>query len=450
MRLFHYSSTLLVAIALLFTSCGGYKPTPIKPTPHKPGTTKPNTPPVTPTKPSGETPTNTGGNNPSNTGGNTQPNSKLTTYKVAIVLPFATNQYTDGTGAVPEKSTMALQYYAGMQLAFAAVSEMPNYPNFVVDVVDSQVTDAEFQQVINTNTRLKQAQVILGPLRNSHITTLANHVKTTKQIVVSPESPSSELTEKNPYFLQTNPPLRAHCARIVQYLRSEQKRTADQVVLVCKQKEADRLSYFQEANLKFGTTALKEVIVPDASTNFDKIDFKKFLKAGQTTAFVMPSWAGSDWVLAFLSRLKQQKGSHKVEVYGMPQWADYEHIEPELLTELNVHISSAKYIDRNSTETKAFEQSFYERFGTLPDEDAFAGYDVVKFTANLLYKYGLNFPEKVSESGALFPSMTGGYYMRRVPSASAAPLDSNNALTYDYIENIYVHILRFDQFKFQP
>jgi ABC-type branched-subunit amino acid transport system substrate-binding protein len=420
----------------------------------RPGTTtKPTTPAPPPVKP-GDKPTGTnsgtGGTTPVKPGTNA-PNNKQTTYKLALLLPFSTNQYTEGSATLPEKNTIALQYYAGMQLGFAAVSQMPNYPDFVVDVVDSQVSDAEFQQVLNTNARLKQAQVILGPLRNSHVGMMAKQAKTTRQIVVSPESPTSELTEQNPYFVQTNPPLRAHCARIVQYLRSEKKRPADHIVLVCKEKEADRLPYFREANLKYGTSVLKEVIVPDASVNFDKVDLKKFIKPGQTTAFVMPSWAGSDWVLAFLSRLKQQKGNNTVEVYGMPQWADYEHLEPELLSSLNVHISSAKYIDRTASEVQEFEQLFYEKFGTLPDDDAYAGYDVVKFTAALLQKYGLDFPEKASESGSFFPAITGGYYLRRVPvSAPSAPMDAAKPVLYDYIENIYVHILKFEQFKYQP
>jgi ABC-type branched-subunit amino acid transport system substrate-binding protein len=444
---------LFFALALFMAACGGTRPTPV---PTKPNTTKPTTPPTPPTKP-GDKPSNgsTGGNTGGNTNGNqsggtkpTTPTVKKDTYKLAILLPFASNQYTAGSTTLPEKSSIAMQYYGGMQLGLAEVSKKPGAPNLVVDVVDSQVSDTEFQTVLNTNTRLKQAQVILGPLRNSHITSMATVAKTSKQIVISPESPASELTEANPYFLQTNPPLRAHCARIVQHLRSEQKRTADQIVLVCKEKEADRLPYFQEANQKFGTTALKEVIVPDASTNFDKIDFKKYLKAGQTTAFVMPSWAGSDWVLAFLSRLKQQKGSNKVEVYGMPQWADYEHLEPELLSDLNVHISSARYIDRADSEVQEFERAFYEKFGTLPDDDAFAGYDAVVFVATLLQQFGLNFPEKVSESGKFYSSMTGGFYMRRVPRASDAPLDGSGP-DYDYVENIFVHILKFKDYQFR-
>lgn len=448
MRFSKNCSILFVVASLLFQACGSTRPAaPNRPLPK----------PTTPTKPNNDKPpANNNGNNGGqptptkpNNNGNQPAQAQQSTYRLAVLLPFLANQVNAAAGEIPEKSKIALQYYAGMQLGLTEISQGKNYPNLVVDVLDTQASDTDFQYLINTNARLKQAQVIIGPVRNSHITAMANQIKTTKQILVSPESPSSDLTDQNPNFIQTNPPLRAHCSRIIQYLRSEKKRTADQVVLICKEKEADRLVYFQDANLKFGATALKEIILPDASTNFDKIDFKKYFKPGQITAFVMPSWAGQDWVVAFLSRLKQQKGSNKVEVYGMPQWADYEQIEPELLTDLNVHISSAQYINRTDGDVKAFEQAFYDKFGTLPNEDAFSGYDIIKFTALMLQKYGLNFPEKVSSAGTFYPSMTGGYYLRRVPIDPTRVTDAPTTVPYEYVENIYVHILKFEQFQFR-
>lgn len=442
--------SILITAALLFNACGSTRPTT---TPNRPAPTRPGTKPNTGTNPGNTT-------SPGNTttpGGQTQPGSgtkpttptaKQETYKVAVLLPFLTNQLDAVSGQIPEKSLAAAQYYGGMQVAFKSLSNKYGYPNLVVDVLDTQASDADFQKQLS-NPRLTQAQVVIGPIRNSHITMLAERTKTNKQIVVSPESPTSELTTGNPGFVQTAPSLRAHCARIIQHLRSEKKYTTSQIILVGKEKEADRFEYFQDANRSFGTGTLTEVKVPDASTNFDKTDLKKYMRAGQTTAFVMPSWAGQDWIMAFLSRLKATKGSNRVEVYGMPQWADYEQIEPELLTALNVHISAADYIDHNLPEVQEFERSFYEMFGTLPNDDAFNGYDVVLFTAEMLKKYGLSFPEKMTASPAFYSTLRGGFYMRRVTSTPVG-VDTGSPAAYDYIENIYVHILKFDQFGFRP
>lgn len=440
----------ILSIFIVSQGCGGTK-TPAKPV--KPNTGIPNKKPPTDTKPTNPNPGNTQGNppvQPNNPADPTKTNpGKNDTYRMAVLLPFLSNQFTTLSNEVPEKSKPALQYYGGIQLAFKVLSESGGYPNLVADVIDAQASDAEFTLAMN-NPRLTKAQIIFGPLRSGQVSALAERTRTTNQILISPETPTSDLTTQNPGFIQTKPSLRAHCSRIVQYICTEKKMSGDQIVLVSKQKESDRLQYFRDAAQALGKTSPKEIIVPDNAVNFDKIDLKKMMKPGQVTAFVLPSWAGQDWVLAFLSRLKMTKGSNRVEVYGMPQWADYEQIEPDLLTSLNVHITSAEYIDRTRTDVKKFEQQFYEMFGTIPDEDAFNGYDVAMLTADLLKRYGLSFPEKASLAPALIPSLSGGFYLRRVQNTSAPAVDTGAPATYEYVENIYVHILKFQNFRYAP
>lgn len=435
---------LLAAGAFVFflDACDAPKkavPTPTRPSTGQPGgrpsTTQPGTTPGTTTP----TPTQPGKPN-SGTG---KPNRE--TYRLAVVLPFLTSQFDAVSGAVPEKSQMALQFYAGMQVALAEISQQPTAPNLVVDVLDCGTTDLDFQQVV-TNPRLTQAQVVIGPTKSGQVAALAERTKVSRQILISPETPTAELTTQNPGFVQINPSLRAHCSTIVQHLRTQKKYTPDQVVLVAKQKEADRLPYFQDANAALGGGRFAEVIVPDASTNFDKVDLKKYLKAGRTTAFVLPSWAGQDWIVAFLSRLKTVRGSQRVEVYGMPQWLDYEHIEPELLADLNVHVTTAGRVDRQSEAVKTFEQKFYDQFGTVPDDDAFNGYDVTLWTAAMLGQYGLSFPEKMSANPSWYSTLRGGFYFRRSNPVGTA----DGQQTFDYVENIFVHLLKFDKYGFVP
>lgn len=434
----------ILSLALL--SCGTTRPAP-RPTPVRPGTTTPGTKP-TPTRPSGtDTPVKPNPGNPTvPLPGKNDNKSKSSPdlYRVAVLLPFLTKETNIELDGAAGKSELALQYYGGMQLAFQDISASGIYPHLTVDVLDTQASDGDFKQLL-TDSRLKRAQIIIGPVRNSHITLLAEQTKSTNQIVISPESPASELTTSNPGFIQTTPALRAHCARIVQYLRKEKKYLPSQIVLVGKEKESDRFSYFQEVNQNMGGATLTEVIVPDAATNFDKIDLKRYLRPGQTTAFVVPSWAGQDWIMAFLSRLKAVKGQNKVEVFGMPQWVDYELLDPDLLEALQVHISASGYIDRTSAEVQDFERRFYEIFGTLPDDNAYNGYDVVRFMADMLHQYGLSFPEKAGAASSFYATLRGGFYLRQVKGDH--PLDSRD---YDYVENIYVQILRYSRFAFRP
>jgi Periplasmic binding protein len=427
---------ILLIISGLLVGCDAPKravPSPNRPKPTQPTRPATTTPNPNPTQPSG-TPVPNAPTNPT-TGNVTRP-----TYRIALLMPFQTNM-ANSTSPVPEKSELSLQFYAGFQLALNDASLQPNTPNLVVDVLDAQSTDADFAVVMNDN-RLAKAQVVIGPTKGTQVSTLAAQTKNNRQVHISPKSPNSELTTLHPGFVQLNPSLRTHCVTILQHLRSTLKYTPAQIVLVAKEKERDRLSYFQDANTAMGGAALNEAIVPDAATNFDKIDLKRYIKAGQTTAFVMPSWAGQDWVVAFLARLKAIKGNNTVEVYGMPQWLEYEQIEPELLSSLNVHVTAATYIDRNDAATVAFEQRFYEQFGTIPDNDAFSGYDTGRWLSLMLSRHGLAFPEKSSEKSMFETSMCGGFYLRRAGAVDAA--------TFDYVENVFAHLLRFNGTAYIP
>lgn len=385
-----------------------------------PGTTKP------PIGPSG----NAGGN----TGSTGLPGQ---TYRIAYLLPFLGSQY-DGT-AVPEKSRYALQFYTGAKLALQKISEQGGI-NLVVDIYDTNASDADFQKLLN-DSRLRKASVFIGPVRSSHVSALATWAKTNRKIVLSPESPNSDLTSQNPDFIQINPSLQAHCAAIARYALKNHSNPA--VTLVCKQKEAERLAYFHAANTQ--TARFTEWVLPDETTSFSNQNFSSYLKAGRTNVFILPSWSSQDFINAFLRQLKAVKGNARVEVYGMPQWANFESIEPEFFRDLNVHISAASYISYHTAEVKAFQQAFYENTGTIPDEDAFAGYDLTLYTGSLLRQYGLSFPQRLSEED--YAGLHGRYWFTKI-FAGGKPDDGTNKM--DYWENSFVHILKYGADGFAP
>lgn len=429
---------LTLLIGLLLIACNPPKRTagPARPQPGRPTPAKP-----APIDTIRWTPNNTGnppiGTTPGKPG-QTQPQAGET-YHIAFLLPFLTNQMR---GSVPDKSRLALHFYTGAKIALEQLSTELSI-NITADAWDTQGNDADFQKLLK-NPRLEKASVFIGPIRSSHVETFAAWTKSRKKILISPETPNDELTKANPDFIQINPSLRSHCEAITRHIRKVNR--PDAVTLICKQREADRLPYFQDANVAFGgSSRFAELIVPDATNNFDKIDLKNFIKAGRTSVFVLPSWSSQDFVMAFLRKLKDVKGSNRVEVYGMPQWRNFEVIDPEYLSSLNVHISASGWLDFNQQETKDFQQKFYEITGTIPDEEGFNGYDVTLFTGRMLARYGLSFPTRLS--GEAQQTMRGNFNFSKI-FVSGSLDDSRNQP--DYWENKFVHILKFEKFGYVP
>ena len=368
------------------------------------------------------------------------------TYRLALLLPFLTNQADPSGQTVPERSRLALQFYGGANLALQKLS-VEDGLTLSVDVFDTQVNDADFQRLFS-NPRLDKAQVLIGPIRSGHVSLMAERIKQTHQILISPESPNMDLTSRNPDFIQTNPSLRAHCVAIARHVLKHHRPEA--VTLVCKQKEADRLPFFQQANTD-GKTRFAELVVPDATSNFDNIDLRPYLRPGRTAVFILPTWASQDFVMAFLRKLHTSRGAIPVEVYGMPQWRNFENIEPEYFAEMQVHVSSASYVDRNNPAAKAFAQAFYDAYGTVPDDDAYNGYDVTLFTGKMLQKYGLSFPAWLPME--TFEGLHADFQFAKIIATDpTVTINASDRLPdqYDYLENIFVHIIEFKNYRFKP
>lgn len=369
---------------------------------------------------------------------------KSDTYQIGFLLPFLTNQSTPSS-PVPDKSRLALQFYSGAKIALEEISTTEKI-NLVVDFWDTQLSDAEFQALLNTNSRIQKPSVFIGPIRSSHVEIFANWAKPKKKIVISPESPNAGLAHQYPDFIQTNPSLQAHCEAITRYVRRTSK--PDAVTLVCRQKEADRLPYFQQYNSTLGGGPFAELVVPDDVNNFDKVNLKRYIKPGKTSVFILPTWSSQDFVMAFLRKLKELKGDNRVEVYGMPQWQYFESIDAEYLLSMNVHISSASWVDYSNQQVKDFQQKFYDATGTLPDDDGFNGYDVTMFTCKMLVKYGLLFPEQVSKE--TYHGLRNDFVIGK-DFSEKNPLETPGSMPMpDYLENKSVHILKFGKSGFAP
>lgn len=367
---------------------------------------------------------------------------KSDTYQIGFLLPFLTSQSVP-SAPVPEKSRLGLQFYSGAKIALEEISANEKI-NLVVDFWDTQSSDADFQALLNTNSRIQKPSVFIGPVRSSHVEIFAAWAKSKRKIVVSPETPNSDLTQKNPDFIQTNPSLRAHCEAITKYVRIANK--PDAVTLVCRQKEADRLPYFQNFNKTIGGGDFAELVMPDDAVNFDKTDLRRYLRPGKTSVFILPTWSSQDFVMAFLRKLKEIKGNNRVEVYGMPQWQNFESIDAEYLLNMNVYISSASWIDYKDQRVKDFQQKFYDATGTIPDDDGFNGYDVTMFTAQMLVKYGLLFPEQLGRE--VYHGLHNDFVIGK--DYSGEQKMETPGSTPDYLENKSVHILKFGKSGFAP
>ena len=366
-------------------------------------------------------------------------------YKVAVMLPFMTNKSSQGSG-VDTRAKRSIQYYGGMKMAFDKLDRLG--VRLDVSVLDTKASRSEVEALLK-HPDVQQADVIIGPMRKDNAKIVATYGKRHKKPVISPTNPSTDVSKNNAYYVQVNPSLQAHCEAITKHVKDRYK--TEQVVLVSRHKKAEvnRLKYFQNANhVLQGSTSVsrfKEYVVTDQTADYREIDVTPYILDGETTVFVVPSWSNESFIYSLLRKISIAKGKNKVVVYGMPQWMNYERISYDYYENLNVHISSANYVDLNKTEIKNFKQDYFNRYGEIPDLEAFAGYDMMLYFGRMLQTFGNQFQHSIDGEKAT------GLQTRFEfdPVASSDPVIGDQLKTERY-ENRFVYILKFEDYYFQP
>ncbi len=395
------------------------------------------------------TPTTGGGTKP-NTGGNTGGNTDSKTSgsgkeNVAILLPFMANTSASG---VPENSKWAVSFYAGARLAYDDLED--DGVKFNVNVIDSEASTTKVNSLLKTGD-LPNSNMIIGPYKREMVNIMQGFAKENKVPLIVPYTAQMGVTEDNPYYIQVNPSLKTHCEAMTKHIRKSHQ--PENVVLVAldKPEEKARFKYFQDANtlIEKGKTGkkFKELLVPEGAANFHTINIGQFLSSSATTIFVVPSWSNQTFIYSLLRQLMAKQGEGEdIVVYGMDMWLNFEQIDFDYFEKLQLHVSAASYVDDNDERVRQFKTKYFNSYGTVPNDEAFLGYDVMRYFGEQMAMNGKDFFKNLDTK----PSdvLHGRFEFNRVvtdPSKHKEDLDY-----YDQLENTFVHILKFQQFRLQP
>ena len=370
--------------------------------------------------------------------------------RIAMMLPFMADRYSTSSPNFYETSKWAVHFYCGVQMA---VADLENEGiSFQLDLFDSKASEDEVSRLLNSDSRFKNADLIIGPYRSNNLKLVAEFGKRNQVPVVSPYSAASGITDENPYFIQVNPSLKAHCEAITRHVR--ERYSASQVVLVVRNQpeELSRLQYFRDANREFftllDTTRFQEYIISDVSADYNTIDVTPFLQGDQKMVFIVPSWSNESFVYSLLRKIKlAQTDLSEVVVYGMPRWMQFEQImDYDLYENLDVHVSSSFYVDDFDQAIKTFNQRYFQAYGELPVEEAFMGYEVVRYFVHQIIEEGDKFLERLDSKDE--KNIYTTYQFRKVVDMPMVTEDFRRR--FGRYENEYVHILEFKDFYFQP
>ncbi len=369
----------------------------------------------------------------------------LESYSISFLLPFLYNTFDNINGIPNDKSLLALQYYYGAKMALDRLKL--EGLNINVNVFDTQASKAITSSFLEGGA-VPNSNLIIGPAKKENVKLVADYCKESGITMFSPFNASPSIAKDNPFYVQVRPTLESHGKKIIQHALARYQ--PEQIVLVVRDKgvEKKRLSIFQDEFPKSSNDSIgkfKELILPGDLKSLAEYDLMPAIKQDVETVFIMPSWSNESFIYSFLRQIRVVKGQNPVVVYGMPQWMNYERISYDYYEALNVHVSSEFFVDTESESVKAFRRNFFERYGLIPDKNAFKGFDEMMFLGRRLKSSGTFWQEN---SGKEMGEISGTeFVINPVLKATAPPMSEGYPM--ERYQNNAVDILQFKDYRFR-
>jgi hypothetical protein len=374
----------------------------------------------------------------------------LSSYRLSVILPFLTNRFDAVSKNYADDSRYALNFYAGMQMALEELES--EGVKLSVDVYDSKANDRVVYDLLRTNSKISESHLIIGPYRKQNVRMVADFARQEEIPFVSPFNRSADVSSRNPFYMQLSPPIQAHCEVLTMHALDHFR--PDQIVLVARDKseEMERFRFFQDAYKELAedpdVEPLEEFIISGKSVDLEEMDLLPFFELQDTMAFIVPSFSNETFIYSFLRKVdlaRNPEGGHVV-VYGMPQWMDYEKIDYAYYEKLNVTVTSDFYLDPDLNDVRFFKRRFFDRYGSIPTNDSFLGYDTALFFGRMLQKYGTRFQYYLDQES--------GNYLHTVfeikPTVTKTDRFGLEKFDIDQFENKFLNVLEFEDYQFRP
>ncbi|MES2139443.1 MAG: LysM peptidoglycan-binding domain-containing protein [Bacteroidota bacterium] len=322
-------------------------------------------------------------------------------YNVAFFLPFHANEANEidiesiikGDAQLPNKSTIALQFYEGALLAIDSLKKQKlNAKIFVYDI-----DDQDSLNILNILKRpeLKKMNLMIGPLYGSSFMPVAKFAKEHSIPIVSPFTQINKVLFDNLYVCKVLPSNAMQVEQMAHFVIDTFQKQNIILVNNGNPKEVSFYNVFKnianKALIKAGyktADSLKEIKSSAA--------IESMLNSSKLNVIVLPS-NNQSYVTEFISKLNPLVDKHKIVLIGLQSWINYDNLDFDYLNKLAVHIPSNNYIDYQNPVTRNFINTYYERFKTDPELYSYQGYDIAYYFISSLQKYGTGFLNNIVE-----------------------------------------------------
>ena len=361
------------------------------------------------------------------------------TVKVALILPFLTNKFSESATTIQPKSDIAIQFYAGLKLALDDAS----YQNIPIDftILDSK---ASYSETLNlqSNPAVLNADIIVGPYRKRNTALMAEFAAKKGQIMFSPFSVIQPTAlSGNGTVIQTFTGLDAYMQAIVQHVLKSGDIANTIIIKRNDGSDSRAVKSIQDAyKLASGGQVLdpiKEISTDPTDLAFEELDLKEILAIKPNTVFIVPVWKDANYITSIVRKIFVSRDlEESPTIIGMPQWISFKNIDYQKLNDLHTIIPTADVITQTD-ETKAFAKRYHQAYSTFPGKNAYKGFDFGRYLVQFV---------KANRQGAFsVPDANALFINYQFSEAYKQPTDDMNNRPVLF-KNNYIQMMTLEQY----
>ncbi len=357
-------------------------------------------------------------------------------YNVALMLPFKL------TGNTLEDMSLYNQKFAQFYAGYIMAMEGEDW----IRTTTYHTNRKEHNVRTVLNKMNSNTDVIIGPFDKSRtVPMVAEYGRENKIPVISPWAVSTRTTEDNLFYLQLTPNLSEYWTRIIQDATKNFDRSKIRIITNDDGSDKGMIRFIQRLNEENSGLPISEPLQEypvsmDSLLHGDSLVFKTAFEE-DVEAFIIPHYnttSHDELIYQTLRKINAEKENRQPHVYVMPQAIKSDRTDLNILNNLDLKICDYRFYDKRSVDYLNFRKGYYALYGSLPNDDAYYGYDIGKFVVYGLKNYGKYFHYYIKDEKLSLDQM----------SISVTPYkNSDDELLY--LMNDHLDILEFDEGYFQ-
>ena len=303
---------------------------------------------------------------------------------LALLLPFQLDQITaQGVQeADVKRSAIALDFYQGFQIGLDEVSKNTN--PFNLKVIDSK-DNAYYNSTLASSQEIENSGLIVGPIYPIEIKAFSSNLTNKDKLVINPlaASAASEFGQSN--LITITPSIKSHTRGLAK--RIAQDYVTGDIIIIYNTADNDSRQF-----LNGMLSAIKEfkptVNIISVST-LAQLNEKLSLTGSNLVVSGTTDKTNLNNLISNLSK-KYSESFNAIKLYGHPLWdrfdfsihSNFYNLHPIITTESNYKAWTSK--------ARNFRDLYKEKFGIMPSDQSYKGYDVAVYFGSLINKYGVD------------------------------------------------------------